>query len=88
MSLFVPSRGGHYEIFEKRPLDPRLVTYCEQDVTVLFKLAKALRNQMGMKGKDWELRVYNGSMSRVALARDPRYRGDDNGPTRTLAPSL
>ncbi|KAF8346374.1 ribonuclease H-like domain-containing protein [Amanita rubescens] len=88
MSLFVPSRGGHYEIFEKRPLDPRLVTYCEQDVTVLFKLAKALRNQMGMKGKDWEFRVYNGSISRVALSWDPRYRGDESGPTRTLAPLL
>ena len=68
ISLFVPSRGGHYEIFEKRPLDPRLVAYCEQDVTVLIKLGKALIDQMGMKWKDWELRIYNGSISRVALA--------------------
>ena len=90
LSLFVPSRGGHYEIFEKRPLDPRLVAYCEQDVTVLFKLGKALRSQMGMEGQDWELRVYNGSISRVAVAWDPRYKGDETGPnpTKAIAPPL
>ena len=90
ISLFVPSRGGHCDIFEKRPLDPRLVAYCEQDVTVLFKLAKALRNQMGRIGKDWELRVYNGSISRVAVAWDPRYKGDETGPnpTKAIAPPL
>ncbi|KAF8623361.1 hypothetical protein AX17_007439 [Amanita inopinata Kibby_2008] len=88
ISLFVPARGGHYEILEKRPLDPRLVAYCEQDVSVLFDLAKALRTQMGMQGKDWELRVFVASTSRVALARNPRYRGDSNGPRKALAPWL
>ncbi|KAK2461129.1 hypothetical protein APHAL10511_006656 [Amanita phalloides] len=86
--LFVPSRGGHYEILERRPLDPRLVAYCEQDVSVLLNLAKALRKQMGMKGSDWELRVYVASMSRVALAWNPRYRGDVSGPRKALAPWL
>ncbi|PFH48883.1 hypothetical protein AMATHDRAFT_49165 [Amanita thiersii Skay4041] len=88
ISLFVPSRGGHYEILEKRPLDPRLVAYCEQDVSVLFDLARALRGQMGMKGRDWEIRVFIASTSRVALARNPRYRGDSNGPRKALAPWL
>jgi len=86
IALFVPSKGGNYEILEKRPLDPRLVAYCEQDVSVLFDLAKALRRQMGMQGRDWELRVYVASTSRVALAWNPRYRGDVSGPRKTLAP--
>ncbi|KIL63466.1 hypothetical protein M378DRAFT_187038 [Amanita muscaria Koide BX008] len=88
VALFVPSKGGSYEILEKRPLDPRLVAYCEQDVSVLFDLAKALRSQMGMEGREWELRVYVASMSRVALAWNRRYRGDVGGPRKALAPWL
>ena len=88
VGLFAPSRGGRYEILEKRPLDPRLVAYCEQDVTVLFNLATALRKQMGMTGRDWELRVYVASISRVALAWNPRYIGDASGPRKALAPWL
>ena len=88
IELFVPSKGGRYEILEKRPLDPRLVAYCEQDVTVLINLATALRKQMGMTGRDWELRVYVASISRVALAWNPRYIGDVSGPRKALAPWL
>ena len=73
---------------EKRPLDPRLVAYCEQNVTVLINLATALRKQMGMTGRDWELRVYVASISRVALAWNPRYIGDASGPRKALAPWL
>ncbi|KAF8623861.1 hypothetical protein AX15_006178 [Amanita polypyramis BW_CC] len=88
IALFVPSRGGYYGILEKRPLDPRLVAYCEQDVSVMSSLAKALRSQMGMEGRNWELRVYAASMSRVALAWNPRYRGDGSGPRKAIAPWL
>ena len=30
--LFAPEKGGSYNIFETRPLDPRILAYCAQDV--------------------------------------------------------
>ncbi|TQV90187.1 Ribonuclease H-like protein [Cordyceps javanica] len=33
--LFDPSKDGSYEIFTKRPLDPRIVVYSSQDVAIL-----------------------------------------------------
>jgi len=40
--LFRPDLGGSYEVFEERPLDPRLAQYAAQDVSLLFQLEATL----------------------------------------------
>ncbi|KAF8888014.1 ribonuclease H-like domain-containing protein [Infundibulicybe gibba] len=41
-ALFAPELGGTYEVFVRRPLDPRLVAYCAQDVALLGELEEKL----------------------------------------------
>ncbi|KAF8650317.1 hypothetical protein AX16_005302 [Volvariella volvacea WC 439] len=83
-SLFAPEKGGKYEVFETRPLDPRLIAYCAQDVTLLYILREAMRSRMGTKGLGWEQRVCNESYARVMAATQPNYLPD--GPHKIMAP--
>jgi exonuclease 3'-5' domain-containing protein 1 len=74
-ALFAPEKGGRYEVFEQRPLDPRLIAYCAQDVTLLFQLESALLKKMGLQIKSWETKVDAGSAERVKLAFNPTFVG-------------
>jgi exonuclease 3'-5' domain-containing protein 1 len=33
--LFAPEKGGRYEVFNERPLNPEITQYCKQDVVLL-----------------------------------------------------
>lgn len=74
-ALFSPARGGRYEVFEERPLDPRLVAYCSQDVRLLFQLEAALKKKMRNRalGK-WEKEIVAESAKRVIESCSPAYR--------------
>lgn len=85
LRLFQPDFGGSYSVFEQRPLDPRIVAYCAQDVTLLFELEETLRRSFGRFGSNWEDRIVAGSARRVSLA-EGAYEG--NGRHRALAPVL
>jgi len=75
VALFCPEHGGSYQVFQHRPLDPRLVKYCAQDVSLLFQLEAALLAKMGNQGGSWHHRIRAESADRVLDARSPTYQG-------------
>lgn len=84
-ALFDPKQGGRYEVFEQRPLDPRLIAYCAQDVTLLFQLEDALKKKMGRASNKWENRIVTESADRVKKAQRPEYM--PHGQYKVLPPS-
>jgi exonuclease 3'-5' domain-containing protein 1 len=86
VALFAPEKGGSYEIFERRPLDPIIIAYCSQDVTLLEPLKNEMLAMMVQGGANWENRILAESRKRVALAKDPNYDGRRNR-AHALAPT-
>ncbi|KAF9558293.1 hypothetical protein CPC08DRAFT_709743 [Agrocybe pediades] len=84
--LFLPEKGGSYEVFERRPLDPRIILYCAQDVAVLFQLEAVLESKIRGSLEGWHGRVVKASVKRVNEAHSRSYDGD--GPHRTIAPKM
>ena len=82
-SLFAPEKGGSYEVFEKRPLDPRLVQYCMHDVAFIFELETAMRGRLPRSINDWEAFIIRESAARVALSQTVSF--DGNGRHMALA---
>ena len=87
INLFLPGKGGSYTIFEKRPLDPRMIAYCAQDVALIFQLEVAIKRTLKVtarkKGKSWDERVTLESANRVAESKSPNY---SDGKHRAIAP--
>ncbi|KAF8156035.1 hypothetical protein B0H34DRAFT_771872 [Crassisporium funariophilum] len=86
VALFAPEKGGSYEIFDKRPMDPRIIAYCAQDVALLFELETGMEQRMGRVGKNWKSRVTTASAGRVGEARSSIYQG--KGRHRAIAPMI
>ena len=84
--LFRPDLGGSYEVFEERPLDPRLAQYAAQDVSLLFQLEATLERQIGCWGINWIGRVVAASARRVAESKSVNYSG--HGMHRANAPVI
>jgi exonuclease 3'-5' domain-containing protein 1 len=84
LRLFAPECGGGYEVFQKRPLAPALVTYCAQDVALLHELEAVLHQRIGPRGKNWEQRVRAESAVRVGVARRADYA--PNGKNKARVP--
>lgn len=85
IKLFLPHFGGAYEIFEQRPLDPRIIAYSAQDVALLFDLRRILEGRMGVLMPNWKNGVIQASPDREAEARQP-YQG--KGRHRAIAPRI
>jgi exonuclease 3'-5' domain-containing protein 1 len=83
--LFSPEKGGSYTIFERRPLDPRILAYCAQDVALMFQLEAAMKKTMD-KPEGWEKKILLGSANRVAESKSSYYSGQ--GRHRAIAPDL
>ena len=83
--LFLPEKGGSYTIFETRPLDPRILAYCAQDVALLFQLEAEMKRTI--VGKGWEKRILRGSANRVRESKSFTYDGR-NGRHRAIAPTF
>jgi len=83
-ALFAPDRGGAYEIFEQRPLDPRILLYCAQDVSLLFDLEAILENRIRGSPERWHDRVVFASSQRVNESHSRFFSG--RGPHRAIAP--
>ncbi|KAF4618500.1 hypothetical protein D9613_009781 [Agrocybe pediades] len=86
VALFRPEKGGSFEVFERRPLDPRIILYCAQDVAVLFQLEAVLENTIRGSLEGWHDRVVKASAKRVNEAHSRYYDGD--GPHRAIAPMI
>jgi exonuclease 3'-5' domain-containing protein 1 len=83
VSLFAPEKGGSYEVFEKRPLDPRLVQYCMHDVAFMFELERVMRGRLSRNMNHWDAFIVRESAARVALSQTVAYNG--KGRHMTLA---
>ncbi|KAJ7100737.1 ribonuclease H-like domain-containing protein [Mycena belliarum] len=86
LRLFAPERGGHYAVFEERPLARALQEYCAQDVALLHELDATLRGSMGPYGRNWEQRVVAESAVRVGVALLADYV--PRGEHKALVPAI
>ena len=81
--LFTPEKGGSY-IFEQRPLDPRILAYCAQDVALMFQLEAAMKSKI--EGKGWGKRILVGSANRLGVAESKSSIYSGQGRHRAIAP--
>ncbi|KAF9528395.1 ribonuclease H-like domain-containing protein [Crepidotus variabilis] len=73
-ALLFPDKGGSYELFDKRPLDERVLQYSAQDVNLLFQLQTMLESEIGRYERaGWIRKVIQGSSRRVDEAHLPIY---------------
>ena len=84
--LFSPEKGGSYTVFEQRPLDPRILEYCAQDVALTFQLEAKIKSKI--KGSSWEKRVLVASANRVAESKKPWTSYNEQGKHRAIAPNF
>jgi exonuclease 3'-5' domain-containing protein 1 len=75
VALFAPEKGGSYEIFERRPLDTRIVYYCAQDVVLLLSLEETMRREIEVDSKRVDRFVYRESADRVEASQTVVHRG-------------
>ncbi|KAK3688047.1 exonuclease [Podospora appendiculata] len=80
--LFVPGRGGGWDVFNRRPLAEDIVRYCVQDVQVLPSLWAVYMRNLTPAGM---VRVRDESDGRVAWATAVEYRG--GGSHMSLVPA-
>ena len=85
-ALLFPDKGGRFELFEERPLDPRILAYAANDVCLLFRLGTLLEEGIGKKWIKWKKRVLEASLERVVESHQAAY--DPNGKGRCLSPAI
>jgi exonuclease 3'-5' domain-containing protein 1 len=84
--LLFPTNGGSYELFEKRPLDQRILEYAANDVALLFALVAVLGGRLGGVCAKWRERVLKASSNRVSESHQIDYNPDGNN--RGLSPKF
>jgi exonuclease 3'-5' domain-containing protein 1 len=75
VALFAPEKGGSYEIFERRPLDARIVYYCAQDIALLPNLEETMRHEIEVDSKRVDRFVNRESADRVEDSQTVVRRG-------------
>jgi exonuclease 3'-5' domain-containing protein 1 len=81
VALFAPERGGSYEVWNARPLDPLLVEYAASDVLYFPQLVAKLWGPLNPKARGW---VLTESEKRCNVGSDPAYQ--PNGREKSIAP--
>ena len=71
VKLFAEEHGGSYEVFNERPLDPKIQEYCVQDVVHMPKLWSVYQARMNLF---WTVMVKEASEARVRESQSPGYR--------------
>lgn len=82
LDLFAPEKGGSYEVFNKRPMDPDIVAYCVQDVAFLPVLWKLYHEKLT---PNWAEKVENSTKDRIAESQTAAY--SPKGKERALGPA-
>ena len=79
--LFLPDKGGSYDVFLERPLSNAILKYCAQDVTLLPNLWKAYSARLT---PEWSSRVQDECLARIKLSQSETFVSDGrhmaNGP--------
>ena len=81
VGLFAPERGGSYDVFKQRPLNPLLIPYSINDVICLPQLYDKFSSNLSPHVKR---DVESKTEQAIVETMSPRYRG--NGRDRTLSP--
>ena len=74
--LFAPEKGGSYDVFNERPLQPMVQEYCVVDVLHMPKLWEVYKKRMSAF---WEVMVREAGEERVRESQGSGYRADDGG---------
>lgn len=82
MKLFLPDKGGRYEVFNDRPLSEEIIQYCVQDVHFLARLWSHYNAKMSAP---WALKVQAATEERVSLSQSKHYNG--HGKHKAMAPT-
>ena len=72
LNLFVPERGGSYEVFNTRPLSDVVMQYCVQGVLFMPKLWLRYYSTMT---DPWRVKFQEASKDRVVLSQTKNYNG-------------
>lgn len=84
--LFAPERGGQYAVFDERPLNRDLITYCVQDVLHMPDLWKVYCQMLRGRGvANWRRTIKTATKMRVKDAESASYI--PNSWAKVLAPS-
>jgi len=81
VKLFLPERGGTYEVFNKRPLSADIGLYCVQDVQHLPALYTTYSRKLNTK---MSAKVGNATLVRVKESQSPSYNG--HGQHKAIGP--
>jgi exonuclease 3'-5' domain-containing protein 1 len=74
--LYAPEKGGHYEIFNERPIRPEIVQYCAQDVALLPGLYNFYNAKLRLPGERfWQVQVLEATKDRIKLSQSSDYDG-------------
>ncbi|KAJ8060058.1 hypothetical protein OCU04_011667 [Sclerotinia nivalis] len=86
IELFAPEKGGRYEVFNDRPLDPAIVDYCVQDVQLMPQLWEVYNAKLSKLHKRWATKIEQETKARILLSQSPGYIGE--GQHKARAPRL
>lgn len=81
LKLFLPGKGGRYEVFNERPLADEIIQYCVQDVHFLPRLWSFYQNKMTAA---WAAKVNKATEERISSSQRASYNG--HGKHKALAP--
>ncbi|CBX94102.1 predicted protein [Plenodomus lingam JN3] len=82
MKLFLPEKGGSYEVFNDRPLAKKIIQYCVQDVQFLPRLWSHYQRRLSAS---WAIKVQVATDERVLMSQSEHYKG--HGKHKALAPA-
>jgi exonuclease 3'-5' domain-containing protein 1 len=83
LKLFLPEKGGSYEVFNERPLSTEIGLYCVQDVQWLPNLYDAYSKKLTGR-KALSAKVARATLDRVAESQSPLYVG--HGKHKAIGP--
>jgi exonuclease 3'-5' domain-containing protein 1 len=71
LTLFHPSKGGSYSVFNARPIDVDIERYCVNDVQFLPQLRKLYWDQLD---ESWKRKVMEETEKRVQQSQSATYQ--------------
>jgi exonuclease 3'-5' domain-containing protein 1 len=80
--LFAPENGGSYEVFNTRPLQDEIMSYCLQDIVFLPILWETFITKL--KGSRWLSKVEIETAKRVQISQTQAY--EPHGDHKYLGP--
>ncbi|THV47787.1 hypothetical protein BGAL_0289g00150 [Botrytis galanthina] len=75
VQLFAPEKGGRYEVFNDRPLDPAIVDYCVQDVQLMPQLWNIYNAKLTLMDKRWTTKIERETKARLLSSQSPNFNG-------------